>query len=207
MSDAGAMAMPRVAGDRSGKARRLTGLLVVLLICAGIASLSSGASDTSLGHALRGTPFERISPLARFQTAPKHLLLPVSRMLELTAMQSRVPPILLTCFQRHDHLTPPIAATYAELGARLPFVAAFGTDMPAVPAPGVRGVRLDPADPLVQEWAVVVLGANECVALVARDLGDVDVPDADRRFEFTITHDPANVAAVAHTLIGRMSGA
>ena len=53
MSDTGAMAMPRVAGDRSGNARRLTGLLVVLLICAGTASLSSGASDTSLGQALR----------------------------------------------------------------------------------------------------------------------------------------------------------
>ncbi|HRA50074.1 EAL domain-containing protein [Actinotalea sp.] len=158
-----------------------------------------------LGHALRGTPFERLGPVARFQTAPKHLLLPVTRTLELTAMQSRVPPILLSCFQRHAQLTPRTVAAYAELGARLPFVAAFGTDMPAVPAPGVRGVHLDPTDPLVHEWTVVVLGAHESVALVARDLGDLDVPDAERRFEFTVTHDPVNVAAVAHTLIGRMT--
>lgn len=54
MSDAGTtMGMPLVAGDRSRSARRLTGLLVLVLICAGIASLSSGASGTSLGQVLR----------------------------------------------------------------------------------------------------------------------------------------------------------
>lgn len=53
MSDAGAMAMPLVAGDRSRSARRLSGLLVVALICASVASLSSGASDTSLGQVMR----------------------------------------------------------------------------------------------------------------------------------------------------------
>ena len=53
MSEAGVMAMPRVAGDRSRSARRLSGLLVVALICAGIASLSSGASETSLGQVMR----------------------------------------------------------------------------------------------------------------------------------------------------------
>ncbi|WP_374633666.1 FecCD family ABC transporter permease [Paracoccus sp. (in: a-proteobacteria)] len=53
MSDAGAMAMPLVAGDRSRSARRLSGLLVLALICASVASLSSGASDTSLGQVLR----------------------------------------------------------------------------------------------------------------------------------------------------------
>ncbi|HRM75832.1 MAG TPA: hypothetical protein PLI13_14170 [Paracoccus sp. (in: a-proteobacteria)] len=53
MSDAGAMAMPLVAGDRSRSARRLSGLLVVALICASVASLTSGASDTSLGQVMR----------------------------------------------------------------------------------------------------------------------------------------------------------
>lgn len=41
-----------VAGDRRRRARRLTGLLVVALICAGIASLSSGASGISLTRVL-----------------------------------------------------------------------------------------------------------------------------------------------------------
>jgi len=157
-----------------------------------------------LGHALSGTPFERLGPAARIQAAPTSLLLPISRTLELTAMQVRVPPLMLSCFQHHARFTPRTARTYGELGARLPLVAAFGVDMPEHPVAGVRGVRLDPGDPLVREWTVVVLGAHESVALVARDLGDFDVPDGERRFEFAVTHDPLTVAAAAHTLIGRM---
>lgn len=44
-------------------------------------------------------------------------------------------------------------------------------------------------DPLVYEWSVIVWGAGYHGALVARDLGDDDVPDMERRFAYAITHD------------------
>jgi len=83
----------------------------------------------------------------------------------------------------------------------LPFVGALGVDMSPVPAPGVRGTALSVQDPLASEWTLVVLGAHESAALIARDLGDQG-PDGDRSFEFVVTHDRDLITAAAHSLVG-----
>jgi hypothetical protein len=49
-----------------------------------------------------------------------------------------------------------------------------------------------------------VLGPHFAGALVARDLGDTDVPDGDRRFAFATVYDRALVIAAARTLIARI---
>lgn len=157
-----------------------------------------------IGTGLRSSPSGLVPLTHRFRRAPKGLLLPLSRTLELTALQSRVPPLLLACFEHARFFTPATARRYAELTQRLPFVAALGVDMPPRPAPGVRGTALSPHDPLATEWTVVVLGAHTSVALIARDLGDAGA-DPDREFEFVVTHDRDVVTAASHALIGRVT--
>jgi len=156
-----------------------------------------------IGPNLRGTPYDLIGAERRVRRAPKRLLLPLSKTMELMALQSRVPPVLLAGFEHARFFSPATARRYAELAGRLPFVGALGVDMPSTPAPGVRGTALSPADPLAAEWTVVVLGAHKAAALMARDLGDTGLED-DREFEFVVTYDRALVTAAAHSLVGRL---
>ena len=72
-----------------------------------------------------------------------------------------------------------------------------------MPAPGVRGASLGPGDPLRGEWDVIMVGPHFAAALVARDCGD-DGPDADRRFDFVITHDRDLVVRAAQPLLDRL---
>jgi DICT domain-containing protein len=69
--------------------------------------------------------------------------------------------------------------------------------------PGVRGGVLEPSDPLLGEWDIAVIGPHFAATLVARDLGDHG-PDAERRFEYVLSHDRETAIAVATTLISRI---
>ncbi|WP_143556740.1 sensor domain-containing phosphodiesterase [Sanguibacter antarcticus] len=159
---------------------------------------------TPNGAILRATPYELLGRARRVRRAPKHLLLAQSHALELMAMQSQVPPLLLATFEHARFFTAATVARYVTMGRHLPFVGVFGIDMPRTPAPGVRGSALDPQDPLAAEWTVVVLGAHEAAALMARDLGDTG-PDREREFEFVVTHDRGLVTAAAQSLVGRLA--
>jgi EAL domain-containing protein (putative c-di-GMP-specific phosphodiesterase class I) len=161
-------------------------------------------SARPIGATLRATPYEMIAGGRRhIRHAPKHLLIPLSNTLELTALQATVPPVLLAAFEHVKFFRPSTTVRYTELATRLPFVAALGVDMPREPAPGVRGANLPVLDPLASEWTVVVLGAHTAAALMARDLGDTG-PDGDREFEFVVSYDRALVTAAAHSMIGRI---
>lgn len=158
----------------------------------------------AIGPALHASPYDLIGNHRRVRRAPKHLLVPVSRTLELMAAQAAVPPVLLAAFEHAQFFRPSTARQFTHLAARLPFVAAFGVDMPPEPAPGVRGAALSVQDPLASEWTIVVLGAHTGAALMARDLGDTGV-DGDREFEFVVSYDRALVTAAAHALVGRLT--
>ena len=158
----------------------------------------------AIGPALHATPYELIGNRRRVRHAPKHLLIPLSKTLELMALQSTVPPILLAAFEDVRFFRPSAVRDFTKLAARLPFVAALGVNMPPSPAPGVRGATLSVLDPLANEWTVVVLGAHTCGALMARDLGDTGA-DADRQFEFIVSYDRALVTAAAHSMVGRLT--
>jgi EAL domain-containing protein (putative c-di-GMP-specific phosphodiesterase class I) len=168
----------------------------------------------AVGRAMRTTPFELIGQSRSVRRATKDLLLPVSRTLELTALETQVPPMMLSCFEHARFFSTATAERYARLADRLPFVGAFGEGMSAEPAPGVRGVDVSADDPLASEWTVVVLGAHVAVALIARDLRtrearEQGAPGPDRpgapEFEFVMTHDRAIVTAAAHTLLSRLT--
>lgn len=152
----------------------------------------------------RTTPFDLASAVRPVHRAPKRLLVPLSTTLELAARHTLVPPMVLSCFQHERHVTAATARRYAGLAQRLPFVAALGERMPAEPAPGVRGWALDPRDPLVEEWTVLVLGAHAASALVARAAGDAD-EDGDRPFDMVVTHDRALVTAAARAVVRRLT--
>jgi DICT domain-containing protein len=153
---------------------------------------------------LQATPYELIGNHRQVRHAPKHLLIPLSKTLELMALQSDVPPVLLAAFEHAQFFRPSTVVDFTELAKRLPFVGALGVDMPASPAPGVRGAALSVQDPLASEWSVVVLGAHTAAALMARDLGDSGA-DGDRQFEFVVTYDRVLVTAAAHSLVGRLT--
>ncbi len=157
------------------------------------------------GQAASGTPFGLVTPRSA-DAGPTELLGAVSRGLERAAGQSRVPPVLLSTFQHASRFGPPTARRYADLARDLPLVGVFGAEMPAEPAPGVRGVLLAPGDPLCQEWSVVVLGAHDVVALLARErLGPA--AEAHRRwFDFVVTHDRERVTEAALRLVERLGG-
>lgn len=157
-----------------------------------------------IGTALAATPYQLIGADRRIRHAPKDLLVPVSKTLELMALQASVPPVILAAFEHARFFRPSTVVRYTELAARLPFVAALGVDMPPAPAPGVRGAALHRDDPLSREWTLVVLGAHTSAALMAFDLGDTG-PDPDRQFEFVVTYDRGLVTGAAHSLIGRLT--
>ncbi|MBO3737473.1 sensor domain-containing phosphodiesterase [Actinoplanes flavus] len=158
-----------------------------------------------IGAALQKTPYALLDGKRRTRHAPKHLLAPLSTTLELMALEAAVPPVLLAAIEHVRHFQPSMLHRFADLAARLPFVAALGVDMPPEPAPGVRGAALHPRDPLASEWTVVVLGAHTSAALIARDLGDTG-PDPDRQYEFVVTYDRALVTGAAHSMVGRLTG-
>lgn len=150
------------------------------------------------------TPFQLVAGRAALQVATKALLLPLSRHLERRALDDGEPPIVLATFQDAGHFTPATAARYASLCNRSALVAVLAADMLATPAGRVRGAALAGTDPLGTEWDVVVVGPHYAAALLSRDLGDTDVEDADRRFEFTVTHDRALVLQAARALLLRV---
>ena len=162
------------------------------------------------------TPFEVIGTRRAVRLAPKRLLLPLSRTLEAAAVAHRVPPVVLGAFQDERFFTGWSARRYARLAEALPFVGALGTGLPATLPPAVRWASVDPAEPLAREWAVVVLGAHESVALVGREIDGprsrhsaaVGAPvgspeDDEREFAFAVTHDHGLVAEAAQSLLRR----
>ncbi len=149
------------------------------------------------------TPFDLLRP-DETQAGPKELLLSVSRGLELAAVQSRVRPVLLSTFQDVRNFGRPTQRRYAALARELPLVGVLGGGMAGNPAPGVRGASLAGDDKLAAEWTVVVLGAHEAVALIARIRPEPVGSDRDVWFDFAVTHDRARVTEAALLLLERL---
>ncbi len=128
------------------------------------------------------TPYEVVTRAQGVRRADKGVLLKTSLHLERQAETLGYGAVLLAAFQTRERFTPGTELRYAGYAERVAFVAAFGIDMEPEPVPGIRGGQLDPGDPLVGEWDVLVLGPHFAAALVAIDLGD-DGPDHQRRFD------------------------
>ena len=162
-------------------------------------------SSTPPSHGAEVSPFACLPAGATLRRSVKPLLIEVSKHLEREAMQLGPTCIVVAAFQEAPHFTPHTARRYLRLADAVGFVAALGEGVPLEPAAGVRGAHLDPVDPVIGEWDVVVLGPHFAAALLARDLSSGDGPDMERTFEFALTYDRDVVMAAAHSLMSRIA--
>ena len=157
----------------------------------------------------RGDPVSTQSPFALGaalrtpRRSRKALLIEISKHLERQAMAAGESAVVLATFQDASFFTRATCRRYAQLAGQAALVGALGVGMPAKPLPGVRGCVLDPSDPLVGEWDIVVVGPHFAATLVARDLGDTG-PDNNRRFEFMLSHNRELAVQVAFALMSRV---
>ena len=156
------------------------------------------------GAEMQGSPFGLLPPGTELRTAPKALLIELSKHLERQAMRLGETCVVAATFQEARHFTPATTQRYRDLVARTGFVCALGADLPVEPVPGLRGAHLDPADPVRGEWDVVVLSPHFSAALLARDLGD-NGPDAQRRYEYALTYERTTVEQAGVSLVARVA--
>jgi len=149
------------------------------------------------------TPFALGAALRAPRRSRKALLIEISKHLEHQAMIAGESTVVLATFQDASFFTKATRQRYARLAGQAALVGALGEGMPPEPLPGVRGCVLDPTDPLVGEWDIVVVGPHFAATLVARDLGDTG-PDNDRRFEFVLSHNRELAIQVAFVLMSRV---
>lgn len=170
---------------------------------------SRGGTTVPIRFPLRVEPKVARSPFALLaaehapQASTKALLVAMSKHLEEQASRLSPPGIVVSCFQLAEQFSSDTVQRYRRLGTASPLVVALGRQMGDEPAPGVRGGDIAADDPLVDEWAVAVVGPHYAAALVARDLGDRG-PAAERRFDAIITHDRELALGVARSLLARL---
>lgn len=152
------------------------------------------------------SPFELVSDRAPLRTARKQTLVELSRHMEREALHAADPPVLLTALQSAKYFSGYTQRSYVDFAASSPLVAIFGEHLPDDLGDRIRGIALDPADPLCQEWTVLTLGPHTAAALIAREhdaYGRRNHDEHDRRFDFLITYDRPLVAAAARNLLDR----
>ncbi|MGK5114535.1 EAL domain-containing protein [Geodermatophilus sp. CPCC 205506] len=166
-------------------------------------TLPSQRPDTLTDDADR-SPFGCLPTGAALRSAPKALLIELSKQLEREALRLGPASVVAATFQEARHFTPSTVARYRDLVERTGFVCALGEGLPVEPLPGLRGAALAVGDPVRGEWDVAVLGPHFAAALLARDLGDGG-PDLERRFEYALTYDRETVVRAAAALLARVA--
>ena len=157
-----------------------------------------------LGGAGNESPFGCLPDGTRLRFSPKSLLVELSKQLEREAVRVGETCVVAATFQEARNVTPATERRYAQLAEATGFVCAVGEGLDAEPLPGIRGATLDPADPVRDEWDVVVLGPHFSAALLARDLGSTG-PDMDRLFEYALTYERTTVVQAARALLSRVA--
>ncbi|MGY2128269.1 EAL domain-containing protein [Blastococcus sp. SYSU DS0617] len=150
------------------------------------------------------SPFGCLPDDTRLRSSPKSLLVELSKQLEREAVRVGQTCVVAATFQEARHVTPATERRYAELAEATGFVCAVGEGLDTEPLPGIRGATLAPADPVRDEWDVVVLGPHFSAALLARDLGSTG-PDMDRQFEYALTYERTTVVRAARALLSRVA--
>lgn len=152
-----------------------------------------------------GTPFELAAAAQRTpRTATKPMLIELSKHLERQALSAGETAVIISTFQHATMFTPATQRRYRQLVASAAFVGVLGEDILEEPLPGVRGGRLEPGDPLLEEWDIAVIGPHYAATLIARDLGG-DIDDPNRRFAFMLSHNRELVVSVAGYLMERIT--
>ena len=144
------------------------------------------------------TPYELVHRAGPVQDATKAELLRITRRLEQAALLAP-PPAVAATLQDSRYLTDRTRSVYAALAAAGAPGRLHARGLQAWLAPGVSGVSLDDDDPLVDEWVVVLPGA-EPVVFAATDLHVPHSADEDRSFSYGVSTDPDVVSGCARLL-------
>jgi DICT domain-containing protein len=137
----------------------------------------------------------RRTPIA----AERRTLVSLSRSLEDMGIEATEPALLLTTFQHVRNFGRDTRERYSKVASNRVLTAAYAQEMPPHPTPNVRGCDLDPADPLVDEWTVIVVGSDFARGFFARQRGsDRDV------FDLIMSDDRELVLDAAKPLLQRL---
>jgi EAL domain-containing protein (putative c-di-GMP-specific phosphodiesterase class I)/DICT domain-containing protein len=150
------------------------------------------------------TPFGAVAQAREVRTAGKALLLAMSKHLERQAAAIGESCLVLTTFQTAAAFAP-AQRRYSALARGNAYVAVFGSGIADQPAPGVRGIDLDPEEPLSLEWNLVIVGPHFAAVLAAR-LND-PATDPDPGWDYVLSHDRDLAVRAATTLMNRITRA
>ncbi|MEA2499804.1 MAG: hypothetical protein QOH26_2209 [Actinomycetota bacterium] len=149
------------------------------------------------------TPYQILSASKDVSQGTERMVNEITRHLETHALTLREAPVVLSTFRSANNFEGETKELYADLAKRASMVAAFGSDMPDEPAPGVRGANISDGDPLQDEWDVIAVGPHFAAAFAALDLGPVG-PAGERRYNYAVTYDREMVLKLALSLLSRV---
>ncbi|GAA1430786.1 hypothetical protein GCM10009616_16270 [Microlunatus lacustris] len=151
------------------------------------------------------SPFELAARRYATRRATKPVLVALSQRLEAVAGPAGTSSLVLAAFQTAEQFTPATQERYRRLAGHSTLVMAAAQDLHGTGAPGVSTTSLDPSDPLVREWNVLVLAPTLSVMLAASDLRTPARRQRDREFDYVLTHDRDLVAHAARSMLGRLT--
>ncbi len=148
------------------------------------------------------TPYEVVAPMRTPRPANRALLVQLSIFLEARARASGDSAVVLSTFQNDTNLTSATRRRYEALGEEAGLVTIYlAGEAKFDTRSRIRVAQIDPLDPLITEWDIVVLTADFSAVLAARE---VDVGSHDEgSYEFVLTHDRDLTTAAALTLLNR----
>jgi len=169
---------------------------------AGLAGIRFPA-DPSAPRPHNGTPYDVVAPHRTPRPSNRALLVQMSIFLESRARASGDSAVVLSTFQHHTNLTPATRRRYDTLSAQAGLVAVYlAGDAALETGSRIRVGQIAPADPLLDEWDIVVLTADFAAVLAAREVDSDN--HAEGSYEFVLTHDRDLATAAALTLINRL---
>ena len=154
------------------------------------------------GEPPAGSPFAMVADLAA-RTVDRAHVDELAQLVYRTALVPGASPVILACGGRDDRPQAERGVGYPELETEPLLAVLFGVDLPPVPipdTPGLRGVRVQRGDPLVDESFLVVLCEKGPFAL----LGWSAPSTADGPVEVVLTQDPDVVHRIARHLMRRL---
>ncbi|MBS9375237.1 DICT sensory domain-containing protein [Rhodococcus sp. B50] len=147
------------------------------------------------------TPFRILSAGRERVRSGKGLLVSMSADLEVRAEKAGPDTVALGTFQHHDHFTGAARRRWMSMADTLAHVAVFAVGFGASVS-GPNLVRIEPHDPLVDEWNVILLGESFACALSALDLHR-RTAGGEREFEYVVSYDRGAVARAARATLTR----
>ncbi|MCZ1070903.1 MULTISPECIES: EAL domain-containing protein [Rhodococcus] len=152
------------------------------------------------------TPFAIASDGRRPVHSVKRLLVAMSTSLENQAGAAGPETIVLGTFQYARNFGERTRARWQYLADRVAYAGVYGVGLGPCAEARIHHASLDPDDPLVEEWNVVVLGPYFACVLSAVDRHR-GTDDLDREFDYVVSYDRGTVVRCARSILDRFTTA